>query len=101
MDLFDRARLEELFEQNLSEIGAIVNRYGGEEPTAQQQSIWIDDAMRAGDLIAELRRVAKSRIGPAKEGFDELGNRRKLRALPSVMWQPERFQFHFSIGQAF
>jgi outer membrane protein assembly factor BamA len=33
--------------------------------------------------------------------FDELGNRRKLRALPSVIWQPERFQFHFSIGQAF
>ncbi|HSJ29788.1 MAG TPA: BamA/TamA family outer membrane protein [Longimicrobiales bacterium] len=33
--------------------------------------------------------------------IDELGNRRKLRALPSVMWQPERFQFHFSIGQAF
>jgi outer membrane protein insertion porin family/translocation and assembly module TamA len=32
---------------------------------------------------------------------DELGNRRKLRALPSVVWQPERFQFHFSIGQAF
>lgn len=33
--------------------------------------------------------------------LEELGNRRKLRALPSVMWQPERFQFHFSIGQAF
>jgi outer membrane protein insertion porin family/translocation and assembly module TamA len=33
--------------------------------------------------------------------IDQLGNRRKLRALPSVMWQPERFQFHFSIGQAF
>lgn len=33
--------------------------------------------------------------------IDELGNRRKLRALPSVMWRPERFQFHFSIGQAF
>ncbi|HEX2166950.1 MAG TPA: BamA/TamA family outer membrane protein [Longimicrobiales bacterium] len=32
---------------------------------------------------------------------DELGNRRTLRALPSVVWQPERFQFHFSIGQAF
>jgi outer membrane protein assembly factor BamA len=33
--------------------------------------------------------------------LDELGNRRKLRALPSVIWRPERFQFHFSIGQAF
>jgi outer membrane protein assembly factor BamA len=33
--------------------------------------------------------------------IDELGNRRKLRTLPSVMWQPERFQVHFSIGQAF
>ncbi|MBR9990823.1 MAG: BamA/TamA family outer membrane protein [Gemmatimonadetes bacterium] len=33
--------------------------------------------------------------------LDELGNRRNLRTLPSVMWQPERFQFHFSIGQAF
>jgi outer membrane protein assembly factor BamA len=33
--------------------------------------------------------------------IDELGNRRRLRALPSVVWQPERFQFHFSIGQAF
>jgi outer membrane protein assembly factor BamA len=33
--------------------------------------------------------------------LEELGNRRNLRSLPSVMWQPERFQFHFSIGQAF
>ncbi|MGH7449518.1 MAG: BamA/TamA family outer membrane protein, partial [Longimicrobiales bacterium] len=33
--------------------------------------------------------------------IDELGNRRKLRALPAVSWRPERFQFHFSIGQAF
>jgi outer membrane protein assembly factor BamA len=33
--------------------------------------------------------------------LDELGNRRRLRSLPSVLWRPERFQFHFSIGQAF
>jgi outer membrane protein assembly factor BamA len=37
---------------------------------------------------------------------DQLGNRRKLRSLPAVRWQPydsfmDRLQFHFSIGQAF
>ncbi|HEX6135055.1 MAG TPA: BamA/TamA family outer membrane protein [Longimicrobiales bacterium] len=37
---------------------------------------------------------------------DELGIRRQLRALPSVVWRPydsfvDRLQFHFSIGQAF
>lgn len=37
---------------------------------------------------------------------DELGNRRQLLSLPSVVWRPydsfvDRLQFHFSIGQAF
>lgn len=51
MDLQDRSRLEELFEQNLGEISAIVAHYGGEVPSAEQTRAWIDDAMRAGESI--------------------------------------------------
>ncbi len=51
MDLFDRKRMEELFEQNLGEVAAIVQHYGGEVPSADTASSWIDNAMRAGESI--------------------------------------------------
>jgi adenylosuccinate synthase len=53
MDLYDRKRMEDLFEQNLSELGAIVQHYGGELPSKETVSSWIDDAMRAGESIQQ------------------------------------------------
>ncbi len=52
-DLFDRKRLEELFEQNLGELGALVRHYGGDVPSKDSVVSWIDDAMRAGARIQE------------------------------------------------
>ncbi len=52
LDLFDRKRMEELFEENLGEIGALISYYGGEVPCATQRNAWIDDAMRAGEKLA-------------------------------------------------
>ncbi len=51
MDLGNRARLEELFESNLSEIGALLAHYGGEAPSAPQVREWIDHLMRAGESL--------------------------------------------------
>lgn len=53
MDLYDRERMEDLFEQNLSELGAIVQHYGGEQPSKETVRSWIDDAMRAGESIQQ------------------------------------------------
>lgn len=53
LDLFDRTRLEELFEENMGEIGALISYYGGEVPGQAERSGWIDDAMRAGEKLAD------------------------------------------------
>jgi adenylosuccinate synthase len=51
MDLGNRTRLEELFESNLGEIRALVAHYGGEIPSASQVTEWIDEVMRAGEIL--------------------------------------------------
>ncbi len=53
MDLYDRKRMEELFEQNLSELGAIIQHYGAERPSKETVTSWIDDAMRSGEAIQQ------------------------------------------------
>jgi len=51
MDLGNRGRLEELFEANLHEIVAIVAHHGAQPPSAAQVTEWIDDVMRAGEIL--------------------------------------------------
>ncbi len=51
MDLGNRSRLEELFEANLGEIRALVSHYGKEPPSAAQVTEWIDELMRAGEIL--------------------------------------------------
>ncbi len=51
MDLGNRGRLEELFEANLSEISALVTHYGGDAPSSEQVREWIDQLMRAGEIL--------------------------------------------------
>ena len=51
MDLGNRGRLEELFEANLSEISALVSHYGGDAPSSEQVREWIDELMRAGEIL--------------------------------------------------
>jgi adenylosuccinate synthase len=51
MDLCDRARLEELFAQNLEEIRVLVEHYGGKAPTEDEVEGWIQAALDAGDKI--------------------------------------------------
>jgi outer membrane protein assembly factor BamA len=57
--------------------------------------------------VCDTRQVPCADIEPdVSYAPGDLANRRKLRTLPAVLWQPyssfgSRLQFHFSIGQAF
>ncbi len=51
IDLLDRKRLEELVEQNMSELGAVIAHYGGKIPSAEEKKQWIDELIAFGEVL--------------------------------------------------
>ncbi len=52
-DLLDRKRLAALVERNVAELGALILHYGGTPPSASEIDAMIDDAVRAGEALAD------------------------------------------------